>query len=108
MSSYEYLLSLCFVLLVTYLLHSHYKLKIFSNKIRSLILFCIYILIGILWDTLGVVQGFWMYPSNNNMGIVVGYLPVEEILYYLTVPYLVIVIQKLVATEERVILDEQK
>ncbi|NTU73510.1 lycopene cyclase domain-containing protein [Candidatus Roizmanbacteria bacterium] len=40
----------------------------------------------ILWDMLAVTRGHWWFNSNFITGWKVGYLPIEEVLFFLLIP----------------------
>ena len=40
----------------------------------------------VTWDALAVRAGQWSYDPRQTVGVVVGNLPVEEVLFFLVVP----------------------
>lgn len=40
----------------------------------------------IVWDLFGIARGWWTYGARYVMGIDVGPMPLEEILFFLVVP----------------------
>ena len=61
----------------------------------------LFFIIGTIWDTFAIMRGHWTFPSENNLGIVLGVIPLEEYLFILIVPYFIITIYKLIDSKFR-------
>ena len=53
-------------------------------------------IIGVLWDTFAIWRGHWVFPAGNNLGIVIGLMPIEEYLFILVLPYFILTIYKII------------
>ncbi|MBO1753948.1 lycopene cyclase domain-containing protein [Allobranchiibius sp. CTAmp26] len=43
-------------------------------------------LVFIVWDLIGVARGWWTYGGRYLIGVRLGSLPLEEVLFFLVVP----------------------
>lgn len=70
------------------LLFSFEKKIFFFKKFRSY-LFSISIVsvVYIVWDIIATARGDWSFNSNYLLGINIFNLPIEEVLFFITVPY---------------------
>ena len=91
MANIEYLITLLIVLALSIAIHIHFKMDLFKKK-QYLYIFVVFIIIGFIWDYIGVLRGFWSY--GNGMGITTFNLPVEELLFYIVIPYFIIVVYR--------------
>ncbi len=89
----EYLITLLIVLVIAILIHSYFKMDLFKNE-QYIFLFMMFLIIGFVWDYIGVLRGFWVYPTGNSIDILIFNLPIEELLFYLIVPYFIIVLYR--------------
>jgi len=67
------------------------KLKIKSLALSLFILF----IIGIIWDQISVRLGIWRFSENKIIGNLFG-IPIEEYIFVIFVPLLVITVYTLV------------
>jgi lycopene cyclase domain-containing protein len=92
----EYLIILMALLLITIVLERKFKIhlyKSFKQRLFTVTLFCV---IGIIWDSYAIWRGDWVFPEGKNLGIIIGFMPLEEYLFILIVPYSVITIYKII------------
>jgi len=99
--NYEYLFTLILVLIVSIVVHYRYEVTLFRKRATTILMFLIFIIIGMLWDTIGVERGFWTYPKENNVGIIVLGLPIEEFLFYIIIPYFVLVVYRVLTSNKK-------
>ncbi|TSC69940.1 MAG: lycopene cyclase [Parcubacteria group bacterium Gr01-1014_46] len=92
---YEYLLILLFFLLVALFLEWKYRIHLYNSKKERLIITFILFFIGIVWDNFAVWRGHWSFPGNGLLGINVGFIPVEEYLFFLIMPFWAITMYKI-------------
>ena len=53
-----------------------------------------FFIVGITWDIIGATREHWTFRYENLMGIRLGVLPFEELLFMLIVPYGILVFYK--------------
>jgi len=82
----EYLAILTFILFVFSLLKHKYRIRLFKSANEALAFFISCLIVGIAWDSFGILRG-------------IGVLPIEEYLFITIVPFSVAVLYKLVTKE---------
>ena len=90
----EYLIVLLFWLIVAAALHYRYRLKLYRNVREMVVTAGFYFIVGVAWDMIGASRGHWAFDYENLLGLTVGVLPVEELLFMLIVPYGILVFYK--------------
>lgn len=72
---------------VPFLVSFHPRLR-FYKKWKSLFLaICITSLLFISWDVIFTQNGIWGFNSNYYLGTTIAYLPIEEWLFFICIPY---------------------
>lgn len=56
-----------------------------------ILLYILTFIIGTAWDNYAVYNGHWTYSGKETLGIFIGYLPLEDYLFFLLVPYCILV-----------------
>lgn len=92
----EYLFILIGLLLLTALLHWRFHIRLYANRKQAIIIISVLFLIGVLWDSIAISRGHWLFPPSHNSKIVIGYMPIEEYLFMLIQPYFVLVIYSII------------
>lgn len=98
---FEYLIILIALLLAALVLEKTHHIHLYHNRKERLEVVGLFFVIGVLWDTFAIWRGHWVFPPGNNLGIVIGLMPLEEYLFALIIPYFVITIYKLVDSKFR-------
>jgi len=83
----EYLLLNIFIIIIPLILTFEKKIQ-FYKKIPALIISML--VVGgtyILWDAVATLRGDWSFNPEYLIGINLFYLPLEEVLFFITVPY---------------------
>lgn len=90
----NYFYILLAILFLSFIIQKIFSLKIYSNFEQLLLSNIVFFLIGFSWDLYSTSQGHWKYA----VGIfnIFGIIPIEELLFYLVVPYMILVIYKLI------------
>jgi len=92
----EYLVTLIFVFLVSISLKLKYKIQLFNSVKEGLLLAILLLVIGGLWDTYAILRGYWSFREQFFIGINIGVMPLEEYLFMLIIPFLVLVLYRIV------------
>jgi lycopene cyclase domain-containing protein len=92
----EYLIILLVVLAITILLERISRVSLFHSWKERLLITGLFFVVGVVWDSFAIWQGHWIFPQGNNLGIVIGLMPLEEYFFMLIVPYFIITIYKVV------------
>ena len=94
MSNYSYIgLMLIFTIIPSVILLYLLRDRInFKNLVTSLFILFI---IGVIWDQISVRLGIWSFSKNKIIGNLFG-IPIEEYIFIIFVPLLVIMVYTLV------------
>ena len=88
----EYLAILISVFLVSMILKLKYKIQLFKSVKKGLVLAVLLLIIGVLWDSYAILRGYWSFEEEFFIGIDIGVMPLEEYLFMLIIPFLVLVL----------------
>ena len=91
MANPEYLITLLSLLALGIVIHTYFKMDLFK-KTQYIYIFIVFIIIGFVWDYVAVQRGFWTY--GEGIGIILFNLPIEEYLFYIVIPYFIIVVYR--------------
>ncbi len=95
MTRFEYLGILLFWLILAGAIHYYYRLPVFRNVRQAAVTMGFFFIVGIAWDLIGIYRDHWFFQYENLLGITIGRLPIEEMLFVLIVPYFVLVFYNL-------------
>jgi lycopene cyclase domain-containing protein len=90
----EYIITLLFWLIVAAAIHFHYRLKLYKNVKQTVVIVGSYFIVGVAWDMIEASREHWTFGYENLIGIRLGVLPIEELLFMLIVPYGILVFYK--------------
>lgn len=88
----EYLLINIFIVIVPLLLIFERKLKFYKKLPAVLISILVVSTVYIIWDSIATKDGDWAFNPRYLVGVYFFGLPLEEILFFITVPYSIIFI----------------
>ena len=86
----EYFIILVLVFLCTALLDWLYKVKLYDSWSERILIPLAFVIIGALWDSFAAWRGHWTFSGTGLLGINIGFLPLEEYLFFLVIPYTVL------------------
>ena len=96
----EYLVILISVFLVCLFVKWKFKLRLFDSFREALTVFGSLFVIGVAWDTFSIYRGYWSFNSSFLVGISIGLMPLEEYLFVLVIPFLTLVIYRMVRRKD--------
>jgi lycopene cyclase domain-containing protein len=76
-------------------LEVNYHIHLYHSRRERIIVSLIFLIIGSLWDSLGIIRGHWSFPGTGLIGIKVGVMPIEEYLFMLIIPFWILTVYKL-------------
>jgi lycopene cyclase domain-containing protein len=90
----EYLLLLVSILIVCTIVNLIFKLQIFNSTKQAVVVLVSLFVVGTFLDSFAVLRGYWSYNTNGNffVGIKIGLLPLEEYMFMIVVPYMILTI----------------
>jgi len=98
--SLEYLITLISVFLVCLAVKWKFKLRLFDSLREALIVFGSLFVIGIIWDSFSIYRGYWSFNRSFLLGIKIGLMPLEEYLFVIVIPFLTLVIYRMVRRKD--------
>lgn len=90
----EYLLILMVFLASAIFIEWKYKVHIYHTRRERFIITGIIFLVGIAWDYFATWRGHWSFQGPGLIGIRIGWLPIEEFLFILIIPFWAITVYK--------------
>lgn len=94
--NFEYLIILLAVFAVTVFFEKKYHINLFSGWKERFLITIFFFVVGSLWDTFSIWRGYWFFPAEKILGIKIGFMPLEEYLFMLIVPYFIMTFYKLI------------
>ena len=86
MESLAYLLVLLGCLLGTAPLEVVLGTRVYARWRRLLLTLLPVLVVFLVWDVLAIQAGHWSYDTEQVTGIVLGVLPLEELLFFVVIP----------------------
>ena len=87
MIKYTYLLIDLLSLLVPFVFSFHPKIQLYKHWNALLPAILITAVFYLLWDSLFVHLGVWGFDHTYVVGVYLGNLPIEEVLFFICIPY---------------------
>lgn len=94
--SFEYFTILAFTFFVALFIQKKNHIHLFNSAKARFLFISFFFIFGTLWDTITIYRGGWIIPVEKTLGITIGLMPLEDYLFMLIGPYLVITIYKLI------------
>jgi lycopene cyclase domain-containing protein len=60
--------------------------RVYARRKRLLLTLLPVVVVFVAWDLLAIRAGHWSYDPRQTTGIVLGALPLEELLFFLVIP----------------------
>lgn len=86
LDQYHYLIVLGACLLVTLPLEFFLRARVYRRPLRLVLAMLPMLVIFVSWDILGIIRGHWTFSERFTTGIMLGILPLEELLFFIVVP----------------------
>ena len=88
----EYLIILTVLLTITLFLELRYKIHLYDSIWERIYITLGFLFVGITWDSYAVSEGTWSFSGKGLIGWTIAYLPIEEYLFMLILPYFVLTV----------------
>jgi len=95
----EYLFILIGLLILTATMHRVFHIKLYANSKQAIITIVAFLVVGVIWDSLAISRGHWLFPPEHNTGWIIGKMPFEEYLFMLIQPYFVMVVYSIIKAQ---------
>lgn len=86
MDRYQYLLLMGACVLITLPLEFVLRARVYRRPLRLLLAMLPMLVVFAAWDILGIVRDHWTYSEIYMTGIMLGPLPLEELVFFLVIP----------------------
>jgi lycopene cyclase domain-containing protein len=97
----EYFFILLLFLAIALFLEWQHKIHLYKNRRERFEITILFLAIGIIWDTIAISRGHWIFPEGSNLGIRIGLIPLEEYMFYLVIPYFSFTVYKVIDNKYR-------
>lgn len=84
--AYQYLALLAGCLLITLPLEFLLRARVYRRPLRLALALLPTVAAFVAWDLVGIVRGHWSYSERFTSGIMLGAMPLEELLFFLVIP----------------------
>ena len=86
MDRYQYLLLMAACVLITLPLEFVLRARVYRRPLRLALAIAPVLVLFIAWDILGIVRDHWGYSSEFTSGIMLGIMPLEELVFFIVIP----------------------
>ena len=83
------------VLFTTVILHTAYKVRVYTSTAHLLAVNLVALLVITIWDNFAIYRGHWSFGERFLLGPKIGYMPIEEYMFILISPYFGLVVYKI-------------
>ncbi|QGF23528.1 lycopene cyclase domain-containing protein [Raineyella fluvialis] len=83
---WQYLLLMAACLLVTLPLEFALRARVYRRPLRLLAALLPTVALFTVWDVIGILRGHWSYSRRFTTGILLGPVPLEELVFFVVVP----------------------
>ncbi len=83
---WQYLVLMGACLAVTAPLEFALRARVYRRPLRLLAALLPTLVLFTVWDVLGILRGHWTYSARYTTGIMVGPVPLEELVFFVVVP----------------------
>ena len=83
----EYLIVLAVSFIAPFILSFSKKMDFYKYPLRLILAIGIPFVLFIIWDIIVTARGHWSFNPNYTIGLRIYNLPVEEVLFFLIIPF---------------------
>ncbi len=83
---YQYLLLMGACLLTTLPLEFVLRAHVYRRPLRLLLALLPTVVLFVVWDIVGIIREHWFYSPDFTTGIMIGLMPLEELVFFLVIP----------------------
>ena len=87
MLRFSYIAVLVFIFLGTVWLEIILKARVYQKLKRLILTIIPVVVLMVIWDYYAIINNHWFFDPEKTTGItLIGFLPLEELLFFITVP----------------------
>ncbi len=83
---YQYLALMAACVLVTLPLEFLLRARVYRRPVRLALAMLPTLVVFVAWDMLGIARDHWSYSPRFTTGIMLGPMPLEELVFFLVIP----------------------
>lgn len=83
---YQYLVLMAACVLITLPLEFLLRARVYRRPVRLVLAMAPMLVVFVAWDVLGIVRDHWTYNPQFISGIMLGPMPLEELVFFLVIP----------------------
>ena len=83
----EYFIVLVISFIAPFILSFSRKIHFYKSPLRLILGIGIPFILFIIWDTIAATRGHWSFNPNYITGFKIFNLPVEEVLFFIIIPF---------------------
>ncbi|RRD03734.1 lycopene cyclase domain-containing protein [Arachnia propionica] len=86
MDPYQYLILMGGCVLITLPLEFILRARVYRRPLRLALAMLPTLVVFIAWDLLGIARNHWDHSPTHTTGIMLGPMPLEELVFFLVIP----------------------
>lgn len=83
---YQYLLLMAACLAITLPLEFVLRARVYRRWRRLLLALTPVVVLFVIWDVVGIYRDHWHYSERFTTGIMLGVMPLEELVFFIVIP----------------------
>ncbi len=83
---WQYLALMGACLLLTLPLEFVLRARVYRRPLRLLLALLPTIVVFVIWDVVGILRHHWSYSPKFTTGIMLGVMPLEELVFFIVIP----------------------
>ena len=95
----EYLAILLALLGITIFLEVKFHVHLYDSIWERIYITLGFLFVGVAWDSWAVYRGTWTFSGRGLIGWRIAYLPLEEYLFALILPYFIVTAYKVIRSK---------
>lgn len=84
--TWQYLALMAGCLLITLPLEFVLRARVYRQPLRLLLALAPVVIVFVVWDIVGIVRDHWSYSPRFTTGIMLGPMPLEELVFFIVIP----------------------
>lgn len=86
MDHFQYLVLMAACVLITLPLEFVLRARVYRRPVRLLLAMLPVLVVFVAWDLLGIVRDHWSYSAEFTTGVMLGIMPLEELVFFIVIP----------------------
>ncbi|MFD0865418.1 lycopene cyclase domain-containing protein [Tessaracoccus lubricantis] len=84
--SYQYLTLMAACVAITLPLEFVLRARVYRRPVRLVLAMLPMLVVFLVWDVVGILRDHWTYSERFTTGIMLGVVPLEELVFFLVIP----------------------